>query len=226
VTDLYKLLGRPVALLDFETTGLNPRTDRVIEIAAIRHGQNGRHEFTTMVRPEPLPETLDPWVTERSGITPDMIVSGMPSYDAFTELWRWLLGAEVFVGHNLAKFDMAFLKAEFNRHGHPAHLVDFIDTMALAQLTGTGVEKLNRAQRPYLATTLTDVCQALAVPLEGAHRAMNDTRATEEILPLLYHRALDQRRPILNAMTHPQWLADKGQGPEYVPPRAIVYNVA
>jgi DNA polymerase-3 subunit epsilon len=224
---LYQYLGRPVVILDFETTGLNPQTDRVIEIACVLHDRGGRHEFQAMVRPDVIPDPLPEFVTERSGITLEMIKGGSPSLVAFSHLRMVLADVDLLVGHNLAKFDLAFLKMELFRNGLAPWSGDFIDTMVLATFTGTGIERTNRGGYRMLGTTLTDVCQALAVPLEGAHRAMNDVRATEEILGPLYHRALSQKRPILNAMVHPQRLLAKGVlQPEYVPPRAIVYNVA
>lgn len=227
MTDLYKLLRRPVALLDFETTGLNPKQDRVIEIACVLHDQHGRHEFEMIVRPDPIPDPLDEFVTERSGISREMIEAGVPSHDAFCSLFAFVVNADIVVGHNLAKFDLAFWKSENGRHEIMDLPLDFIDTMVLAQFTKSGVRHINRGGYPYLATTLADVREFLSIPLEGAHRAMNDVRAVEAVLPDLYRAALSMEKPILNAMVHPAWLIDRGQPrPEYVPPRAIVYNVA
>lgn len=228
MANLYELLGKRVVILDFETTGLNPAIDHVIEIAAIRWDHEGRREFQTIVRLDLVPKPLDSWVTERSGITREMIDAGADPIIAFNTLIQsFLYDAEVIVGHNVA-FDLSFLRREarwLNMGGEWTG--DFIDTRALALFTKTGIERQNNGGYMMLGTKLEEVAKALGLKLHGAHRAMADVLATEAILPHLYRRALEQQRPIYNALTHAQWLVAKGKAqPDYVPPRALVYRIA
>ncbi|WP_281285192.1 3'-5' exonuclease, partial [Brevibacillus centrosporus] len=70
-----------ITVFDFETTGLNPRNERVIEMAAIRviKGQivSGFH---TLVKPG---RQLSPKITEITGITDEMLTDAMDENIAF-----------------------------------------------------------------------------------------------------------------------------------------------
>lgn len=223
----YDLLKRPVCLIDFETTGLNARADRAIEVAAIRIDESGRQELAVVIKPNPLP-MLDPEITKLTGITQADLEAGVPSFKVFNRL-RDMVSQAVIVGHNVP-FDIGFMQAEFHRHGHKLWLGDFICTRALGTFLGKGVPGTNRGGYPYTSYKLADVCKALGITLEGAHRAMNDLEATERALVELWPMALAEHRPIYNAMVRPQWVQEKidagRQEPEFVPPRAVVYLVA
>lgn len=223
----YELLKRPVCLIDFETTGLNPQIDRAIEVAAIRIDETGRKDIGVVIRPNPVPE-LDPKITELTGITQADLEAGVPSFKVFNRL-REMVDRAVIIGHNVP-FDIGFLQVEFHRHDHKLWAGDFICTRALATFLGKGMPGINARKEPYTSYKLADVCKALGFELEGAHRAMNDLEATEQALLALYPRALAEHRPIYNAMVRPGWVQEKidagRQAPEYEPPRGVVYLVA
>lgn len=222
----FELLQRSVVLLDFETTGLDRNLDRAIEVAAIRYDGEGRLEVGRIIRPYPLPQ-LSPKVSELTGITQEMVEEGMSSWDVFGLLRTWVTGA-VIIGHNVP-FDIGFLNTEFERHGFEPWRGDFIDTRAMATFTAYGKPGINRGGFPYTSYKLEDVCEVLGITLEGAHRAMNDVEATEQIFLKLFPICLQSHRPIFNAMVRPNWVQDKinrgQQKPEYVPARATVYPI-
>ncbi len=224
----FDLIRHPVVLFDVETTGLNPQRDRVIEIAAIRVTGNGRQEFATVVRPDPVPR-LDPQITKITGITQRDVEAGMDSAAAFLKLANWLDDGPVIVGHNVP-FDIGFLDAELERHDLPPWIGDFVCTRALATFLGKGIPALNRAGNPYTSYQLQHVCQALGVELDGAHRALNDLAATEQCLLRLWPRAIMEHKPIMNAMVRPEWVQDQidagRRAAERTPDRAVVYLVA
>lgn len=218
---IYDLLKRPVVLLDVETSGLSPRHDRVIELAAIRIGKNGTaKELSTVVRPNPVPK-LVPGIVELTGITQAEMEQGRDSFGVFQELEAMLDDQPVIIGHNVA-FDIGFVVSELDRHGLTPWDGDFICTRALATFLGKGIASANRAGKPYTSYQLHHVCEALGIKLEGAHRALNDLLATEQALLKMWPVALREYKPILNAMVRPEW-AKPG---EYTPPRAVVYLVA
>lgn len=225
--NLYELLGRPIVLFDTETTGVNVFADRIVEIAAIRWDADGRTEWHTLVNPGPdviIPEQA----IAKHGITRERLEAenAPPTglvLEAFLEFSR---GVGLFGGHNVP-YDLGILQSELARYGTPALRCDFICTNAMAIFTGTGIMRPNRGRYMQLGTKLDEVAQALGLTLVGAHQAMNDIAMTELILPHLYQRALEQTRPVLNAMVHRKWLVDKGvMRPDYMPPRAVVYLVA
>lgn len=214
---IAKLLERPVVVLDVETTGLDPAQNHVIELAAIRYDAEGQEDgsINAVLR---LPEgvTLDPKITEITGITPEDVAGGA---DRNEMLWKLRYGPAnrnpVLIAHN-APFDVAFVEAELRRQDIEPLALDFLDTLSLARLVGL----------PY-PHKLADVARNLSVPFDGnAHRAMNDLVVTARIAERLYTIALGQKRPIINAIcynpkyplpTRPndraiyyQWFAQKG----------------
>lgn len=74
------------------------------------------------------------------------------------------------VAHNAA-FDLAFLLEKCREYGYAEPTNDFIDTRALC------IDKF-----PYQSHKLEVMCQQLGIKLDGAHRALNDVRATGNLL--------------------------------------------
>lgn len=99
--------------IDFETTGLDPVVDRVIEVAALLCSVDGREHgrYQTLVNPGvPVPERI----TELTGIdTPLIQRDGITSSNAIIDLQSFIGGRTV-VAFN-AEFDEKFLLAETQR---------------------------------------------------------------------------------------------------------------
>ncbi|HIU33587.1 MAG TPA: PolC-type DNA polymerase III [Candidatus Pullichristensenella excrementigallinarum] len=154
-------------VLDFETTGLNPSADEIIEIGAVRI-ENGEEvsEFSQLIRPgRAIPEK----VVELTGITPAMLADQPTIREVLPAFWNFLQGA-VLVAHN-ASFDLAFLRRACKRENLPLN-APVLDTLALA-----------RNQYPELRNhKLGTVCKHLNVSLKDAHRAVHDARATGLVL--------------------------------------------
>lgn len=226
-TNLYELLGRPVVLFDTETTGVNIRTDRILQLGAIRWDQNGRSTFETFIEPG-ADVVIAPEAIEKHGITHEKLAeldAPAPIYalDAFLQFCE---GVSLFVAHN-ATYDLGILTHELRRHGLPVPRYDFICTVMLAYTTGTGIMRENRGRYMMLGTKLEEVAQALGMTLEGAHDAGNDIRMVEMVLPHLYRKAKEQVRPIYNSVIHREFLIKRGEvKPDWLPPRADYYVVA
>jgi DNA polymerase-3 subunit alpha (Gram-positive type) len=148
---------------DVETTGLNPRKDRVIEIGAIKV-EEGRitGQFSELINPGfPLP----PLITNLTGITDDMLKS---ADTASNVIRRFIDFSEdyIIIGHNVM-FDYIFIKSEaarehvtFNRLG--------IDTL-----------ELSRKLHPDLESrSLENMCRYYHINNLHAHRAYEDAKAT------------------------------------------------
>ncbi len=160
------------ACLDVETTGLDAKNCRILEIAVV-HVDDGRitGEWTTLLDPG----VADVGPTRIHGITRDD-VAGAPTFgDVAGDLVGHLEG-RIPVAHN-APFDVGFLNAEWDalqRFG-PMGL-DALDTLGLARALG-------------LPGRLGALAEALGVDLSHAHRALDDTRALAEVLVHLLGRA-------------------------------------
>lgn len=150
------------AVIDVETTGLSAqRYDRIVEVAVVSLGPDLmiEDEYATLVNPE-----RDVGATHIHGVTGRDVMEAPKFFDVADDLVRELAG-RVLVGHNV-KFDLGFLRAEFERIGFelPPRLA-CVDTMFL-----TGRMRLSEA------------CTRYGVSLVRAHSALSDARATAELL--------------------------------------------
>lgn len=147
-----------VAVIDVETTGLY-RADRVVEIAIVTMDADGTviDEFDTLVNP-----FRDPGPTWIHGVTGSMLVDA-PAFDDIADHVAARLHGAVVVAHNL-RFDTRMIGHEFGRAG-----IDIDWGSGLDTLHATGCK-------------LGVACVEYGIPLAGAHRALNDARATGRLL--------------------------------------------
>ena len=102
------------AVIDVETTGLDPERERVLELAILRADEQGRPIDQWVTRFHPGGPVR---ATHIHGIT-DADVAGAPRFaDLAVQIGTALQGL-VLVAHN-AEFDLAFLQAEFARASLP-----------------------------------------------------------------------------------------------------------
>ncbi|MDR1261971.1 MAG: PolC-type DNA polymerase III, partial [Oscillospiraceae bacterium] len=160
-------LDTDIVTLDFETTGLSAEQDRVVEIGAVRtRGGMIVNEFARMINPlRPMPAAAS-----RVNRITDEMLQDAPTFKDVAAEFAAFLGDSPIAAHNAA-FDLAFLRAEFKRVSVEWRQ-PVIDTLAIAR-------RLYPGWRSY---SLAAVCKHLHVPLKGAHRAVNDARATAKVL--------------------------------------------
>lgn len=166
----------PVAIIDFETTGLSPKTGaRIVEVAAVRinPGEQPRVLLDTLVNPQgPV------HCTEIHGITDDDVVGAPRFADIADELTEALSGAVV-AAYNAA-FDMSFLNYELSRAGAAPLSIPFICLMYLRPLLSIGPR-----------CDLASACEQLGM-IAGDHRAADDAVA-ESCLWGAYRDAAKER---------------------------------
>jgi len=158
----------PLAVVDVETTGLDPKVDRVIEIAVI-HMQGGQvtDAFATLVDPEQeIPEE----VVRLTGIQPEQL-TGAPRFAAIAAEVRARLCDRVFVAYNLP-FDRAFITEELGRAG-----LDFPDVVPIDPLVF--IRELHKKEG---SKRLTAVAERLGITLSNAHRAQDDAEVAGHVL--------------------------------------------
>lgn len=156
------------AIIDFETTGLSPQRDRVIEIGLIRVNTEGQPVayFQTLINPEgPV------GATHIHGIT-DADVANSPTFGQVSEELIERLQSHVLVGHNL-KFDMAFLDNELGRLG--LQVPPEYPTICTYQIARVLLPGLTRYR-------LIDCAKALRLDNQSAHRALSDAAMTAGLL--------------------------------------------
>ncbi len=161
-------LTRPLVFLDLETTGTNPATDRIVQIAAVKLLPSGQttqkcqHLNPTI----PIPESA----SAVHGITDD-VVAGCPTFaDIAGSLYASFTGCDL-AGFNSNSFDIPLLANEFARAGYHLDLSDVrcVDASAI----------FRAFERRTLAAAYEFYC---GKTLEGAHDALVDVEATVEVL--------------------------------------------
>ncbi|MSO15812.1 MAG: 3'-5' exonuclease [Ilumatobacteraceae bacterium] len=161
------------AVVDFETTGLNPETDRIVQLAAVIVNGAGDiiDSFDTIVKPE-SPAEYHHGAEHIHGISAEQVSSGMPLREALEHLWSISAG-NVFTAHN-APFDLGFLHAESERVGIEGQVEIHIDTLELSRRT-TGTDTTRRHN-------LFALCEHYGIERDQVHDAKSDATATAQLL--------------------------------------------
>lgn len=164
------LLSLDAVVIDSETTGLDPRKARVIELAGVRLSGGklaGDNSFRRLLRPagEPIPAET----TRVHGID-DAMVAESP---LFADVWpdfKAFLGKAVVIGHTVG-FDLAVLKRECDLAGLAWKRPRTLDTRLLAQIAA-----------PELAGyTLETLAAWLGVEAAERHSALGDAKTTARV---------------------------------------------
>jgi len=175
-------LGTPLvdiefAVLDLETTGGSPATDRITEVGVVRVcGGEVTGTFHTLVNPRmPIP----PMITALTGISNAMVANEEPIEVVLPCLLEFL-GDAVLVAHN-ASFDMRFLQAALQAHAYPRLESRVVCTARLARVL------LPRDEVP--SVKLATLARYLRAGTQPCHRAFTDAKATVDVLHALLERA-------------------------------------
>ena len=160
-----------ILAFDFETSGLSPINDRIIEIGAILLKREDKHfkvekELNCLIKqPFPLPDKI----VEITGITDDLLnAEGISESEAFHRFLDIYKKGALLVAYNLS-FDYAFLVELFRRHYHDKTLFihnDLLDVMAVYK---------DRHPFPH---RLDNVVETYQISVVNTHRALDDVKAT------------------------------------------------
>jgi DNA polymerase-3 subunit epsilon len=172
MTDIEK---QKFVCIDCETTGLDAKEDRIIEVAAVCFDAHNVYEsFESLINPEcPIPEVS----IAIHHITPDM-VQNKPTIDQVLPELLKIIGTHIIVGHGIG-FDIDVVANAAERYSIPCKIRNnrSLDTLRMARLYGDcAVNSLEQLRKHF------------NIPLEGAHRAMNDVVVNKEVFKHLYKR--------------------------------------
>jgi DNA polymerase-3 subunit epsilon len=170
----------PLAAIDFETTGLSPETDRVLEIGiACYDGAEQTALRNWLVNPGvPIPEEA-----RKVHKISDQELQGAPHFEEVFEEVCAVLKGRLPVAYN-ADFDRGFFLAEHRRLLGP----DQVEVSELPPALRPKVTWLDplvwvrELQREEKGKKLGDACARLKIPLERAHRAAGDAEAAARVL--------------------------------------------
>lgn len=174
-------------IFDTETTGLDNKADRVIEIGGIEllnHFPTGR---TFHVYINPGDRKVHPDALAVHGITDEFLKDKPVFAEIVSDLQEFFDGAK-WIAHN-ASFDMGFINAEFERLSLPPVPPDMvIDTLALA-----------RRKHPMGPNSLDALCRRYGI--DNSHRTKHGALLDSELLAEVYIEMLGGRQAALGLTT-------------------------
>lgn len=192
------LLERPLAITDYETTGLDPDVHEIIEIGLVVIDQSTLKtisELNLKVRPEHI-ETATPKALEINGYAEEDWRGACSLYEAMQQ-YASHVGDAMLLAHNMG-FEWSFTRAAFKITG----IADPMDyhrsdtfTNALESLRYSGLEKFN----------LVKVAEFLGIePEPMPHRAINGARQAVDV----YRKLRELNRRLWNPETLAQLLRE------------------
>lgn len=180
-------------VVDVETAGFNPRTDALLEVAAVILAMDGNGRIypqqTVSRHVEPFPgANLEQSALDFTGIDPyNPLRAAIPEREALGEIFSPIRKAvraqdcnrAILVGHNAA-FDHSFLMAAANRvdiKRNPFHPFSSFDTATLAGLA-------------FGHTVLAKACELAGIDFSAreAHSAIYDAEKTAELFCTIVNR--------------------------------------
>lgn len=199
-------------VFDTETTGLEFKNDRVIEIGGIEllnHFPTGR-SFHVYINPGD--RRVHPDALAVHGIT-DEFLKDKPTFDQIVDEMLAFFDGARWVAHN-ASFDMSFINAEFERLRRPPVAGELVvDTLALA-----------RRKHPMGPNSLDALCRRYGI--DNSHRTKHGALLDSELLAEVYIEMLGGRQAAFGLMPVEEGRARGGQEIEvievsYERPRAL-----
>ncbi|MBO0144166.1 DNA polymerase III subunit epsilon [Agrobacterium sp. Ap1] len=159
-------------IFDTETTGLESKQDRIIEIGGVELINNFPSGKTIHIFINPGDRKVHPDALAVHGIT-DEFLKDKPSFaEVAQQIVDFFEGAR-WIAHN-ANFDMGFINAEFERIGLPPVPSDqVVDTLAMA-----------RRKHPMGPNSLDALCRRYGI--DNTHRTKHGALLDSELLAEVY----------------------------------------
>ena len=191
ISDKKNLLDRikrckEIIIFDTETTGLDPLEDRIIQFSGIKVAvseRDGLYEYRELgsldeyIRPEkPISEKIE----KITSITNEFLADKQSEDDAFAKIRAFMGDNPLISGYNVG-FDVAFMKALYERHGENFVYQDALDVLVYAKdlvskddiKEATGKDKFTQESIANVYGLADDV---------KFHLAIEDARVTLKLL--------------------------------------------
>ncbi len=175
---------RPI-FYDTETTGINAKVDRVVEIAA--YDPERDKTFCQLVNPQcPIP--LEAAAVHK--ISDEMVADAPLFCDIIEPFTEFCAGETVLIAHNNDSFDVHFLREEFARSEKPLPEWRFFDTLKWAR----------RYRRDLPRHALQYLREVFDIQQNNAHRALDDVMVLHKVtMAMLDDLSIEMAYELLNA---------------------------
>lgn len=151
-------------VVDIETTGLDPKVNKIIEISALKiKNREIIDEFSYLINPKC---EIDDFITNLTRISNDD-VKNAPSIEEVLPKFLNFVNNQILVGHNIP-FDINFIHDNCTNNNLKILTNDFVDTLGISQ----------RVLDNMSSYSLKSICKRLEVVNDNAHRALSDCKAT------------------------------------------------
>lgn len=177
------------AVVDVETSGTDPRTCRVLSVAALALTDAGTVVDSVVSL---LDAGVDPGPTHIHGLTRQML-SGQPRFGDIAAKLAELLRGRTLVAHNVG-FDYSFLAAEAQRAGVTLPIETVMCTVELANRLDLGVASLK----------LAALAEHWGIAQLHPHDALDDATVLTQVLTR--QLALAHLKDVKLPMRHPREL--------------------
>lgn len=162
--------------VDLETTGLNPKNDRIIEIGIVKVREGKVADtYSCMLDPR---QKLSKRIEEITGIHGEELEGKALLSDVIHDIYDFM-GEDMLVGHRVL-FDYSFLKRAFTNVGLPFERKG-IDTLWLAR----------KLVQDCKSKSLPSLCEHYGI-MYIPHRALSDAMATVELYNLLTEKYYEE----------------------------------
>lgn len=160
-------ITRPIVFFDLETTGLDFKYDRIIEIAAVKVHPDGQVEkFHTRINPGiRIPNEIE----QLTGISNADAAAAPTFIQKAAEVKAFFEGADL-GGYHVGRFDAKVMTEEFRRAG--------MDFACEGRLIVDAQAIFHQKEKRDLTAAYKFYCNR---ELQGAHSAMADIEATYEV---------------------------------------------
>jgi DNA polymerase-3 subunit epsilon len=172
-------------VFDTETTGLDPKSDRIVEIGCVElfnHVPTGRH-FHVYLNPE-MAMAEDAFRIH--GLS-DEFLKDQPVFAAKVDEFLEFVGDATLIAHNAA-FDVSFFKEELARLNRPSLSNEIIDTVLVA-----------REKHPGARVSLDALCKHYGI--DNSKRTLHGALLDSEILAEVYLELIGGRQVALSLVT-------------------------
>lgn len=177
---------------DLETTGVNPETANIVQIAACRLDASGNvvgKSMNELVKPPGghIPKES----TEIHGISEEA-VKDAPSIKTVLPKFCDFISDSILVGHNIARFDNRILKGDMEA---------YLEEQPEDKLTILHYDTLVAARRllPHERRSLEALAGKFNIGYEGGHRADRDVEVSREVFKKLI--AIDSQKREVRSLT-------------------------
>ena len=150
--------------LDVETTGLDKKSDKIIEVSAAEF-KNGIeiNTYSELINPQ---KKISPFIGNLTGIT-NKDVLNKPTFDKIGNSFLDFIKGKPIVGHNIG-FDISFINNELKNLSLQIDNVYICDTYFLSQIFLYDFDSFK----------LESLCAKLNISMKSSHRALDDARSS------------------------------------------------